>query len=96
MTEREYQRALCKRIKQRLPDAIILKNDSSYMQGIPDLLILHKERWAALEVKVDENAEHQANQDHYIDKMDNWSYAAFIYPQNEKEILDGMERSLKA
>jgi len=96
MLESKFQANLIKEIKTRFPDCIVLKNDSSYIQGIPDLLVLEKQRWAALEVKKSKNASHRPNQDYYVDKMDAMSYAAFIYPENKEEVLDGMARSFEA
>lgn len=100
MNENDFQRNLIKEIKERFPGSIVMKNDSSYIQGIPDLTILYGSKWAALEVKRDEEAKnnkkfHQPNQDYYVNKMDNMSYAKFICPENKKEILDELERALE-
>lgn len=94
MTEAEYQSKLKKKIKSRFPGSIVLKNDPTMVQGIPDLLILFEDRWAALEVKISPTANHQPNQDYYIEVMDAMSFAAFIYPENEEEILDAMADAL--
>ena len=64
-----------------------MKNDSSYIQGIPDLIILFEDKWAALEVKKSAKASHRPNQEYYVDLMDRMSFAAFIYPENKEEIL---------
>lgn len=96
MLERDYQAKLIKRIKAMLPGAIVLKNDPNYIQGIPDLIVLFDEWWAALEVKVSATARHRPNQNHYVDQMDEMSFAAFIYPENEKEVLDALQRSFQA
>lgn len=95
MKESEYQSELKKRILERMPDAIVLKNDPNYIQGIPDLLVLRKKKWAALEVKKDKDAKHRPNQDFYVDKMNEMSFASFIWPENEEEVLNALERSLK-
>lgn len=95
MIESAYQASLINKIKARFPGCIIMKNDSSYIQGIPDLLILYNDRWASLEVKKSENAKHRPNQDYYVEKMNEMSYSAFIFPENEEEVLDEMARSLK-
>lgn len=95
MNENVYQQMLKKKIKERIPDAIVLKNDPSYIQGVPDLLILRKRKWAALETKKSKDAKHRPNQDFYVEKMNGMSFAAFIYPENEEEVLDALERSLK-
>lgn len=88
MLENEYQSRLIQRIKHMLPGSMILKNDSGYLQGIPDLTVFYKNRWATLEVKVSANAKHQPNQDYYVERMNKMSYSSFIYPEIEDEILD--------
>ena len=45
--EREFQAKLIKEIKNKYPGCMVLKNDPNYIQGVPDLLILHGKRWAA-------------------------------------------------
>lgn len=88
MTEPEYQAKLKKKIKELLPGCIVQKEDSREIQGIPDLLILYNNKWASLEVKIDEDAEHQPNQDYYVDKMDGMSFSRFIFPENEERVLN--------
>ena len=92
--ERDFQRNLIKELKDIFVGCIIMKNDSSYIQGIPDLLILYKDRWAALEVKKSATASHRPNQEYYIDKMDEMSYASFIYPENKEAVLDELQQTL--
>lgn len=87
MLENKFQANLIKKIKKLYPDCFVMKNDSSYMQGVPDLLILYKDKWATLECKKSANARHQPNQDYYVGKMDEMSFSRFIFPENEEEIL---------
>lgn len=91
MLERDYQKKLVKKLKEKFPGCIVMKNDAQLKQGIPDLLILYKNKWVALEVKNSENAHHQPNQDIYVANMNNMSYAAFIFPENEAEVLAKVE-----
>lgn len=96
MTEAKYQAALIKRLELLFPGCLILKNDSSYLQGIPDLLILLGRNWAMLEVKVSVTAPFQPNQEYYLTWCGEMSFAAVICPENEEEVLDGLQRSLHA
>lgn len=95
MKESKFQSELIKELKKEFPGCIILKNDPGYIQGIPDLLILFRDRWAALEVKKRSDASHQPNQDYYISLMNEMSFARFIYPENKEEILDELQRSFR-
>lgn len=96
MRENTYQRRLIKKLEKQFPGCIVLKNDANYIQGIPDLMILHNDKWAALECKRSEDASHQPNQDLYVEKMNSMSYAAFIYPENEKEIFNDLQSAFKS
>ena len=94
MLESKFQANLIKEIKRELPGCVVMKNDSSYLQGIPDLLILHNNNWAALEVKKNATAKHQPNQDYYVDKMNSMSFASFIYPENKDEVMSELKHRL--
>lgn len=88
--ENVFQASLIRTIKNLLPGCIILKLDASYIQGIPDLLVLHGITWAALECKRSEDAPHRPNQDYYIKAMNTMSFATFVYPENVQQVLKDM------
>lgn len=94
--ENSYQSQLIKKIEERFPGCLVMKNDAQYRQGIPDLTVLHNDRWAMLEVKRSEDEPKQPNQDHYVQRLDDMSYAAFVYPSNEEEVLDALQRTFEA
>ena len=95
MLENKFKTNLIKEIEERLPGAMIFHLDPTERQGIPDLLVLYKDRWGALEGKKEKNAHHQPNQDYYNDLMNSMSFSRFIYPENKEEVLYDLERSLK-
>lgn len=95
MRENKFQKSVIDELKERFPGCMILKNDSSYCQGIPDLIILWEDRWATLECKRSEDAPHQPNQDYYVKRMDEMSFSSFIYPENRQEVLDDLERTFR-
>jgi hypothetical protein len=95
MRENQYQAQLIRRLERIFKGCFILKNDTDYVQGLPDLLILYQDRWAMLEVKAHEHADEQPNQRYYVDLFNGMSFAAFIYPENEDEVLDALQRSFK-
>ena len=92
--ERDFQAKLIRELKVMFKGCIIIKNDPNYIQGIPDLLILYNDRWAALEVKKSEHALHRPNQEYYVDLMNEMSFASFIYPENKEEILYELQQTL--
>ena len=95
MLEREYQAHVIKELHARLPGCVVLKNDSGYRQGVPDLTVLYRKRWAVLEVKAHAKARTRPNQQYYIDELKGMSFAAFIYPENEEEVLCDLQRTLR-
>ena len=94
--ERDFQGQLIKDIKQMFPGCIVMKNDSSYIQGIPDLLILHNDKWASLECKKKANANRQPNQEYYVDKMDKMSFSRFIFPENKESVLSELRKTFES
>ena len=95
MLERDYQKHVIITLKKMFPGCMILKTDPNYKQGIPDLLILYKNHWGALEVKRSKSASHRPNQDHYVKKMNSMSFASFIFPENEEEVLNEIQKAFK-
>lgn len=89
--ENKFQSELVKELKDTFPGCIVTKLDSSHIQGIPDLLILHEDKWATLECKQAANAKKRPNQDFYVDKMDKMSFSRFIYPENKEEVLRDLQ-----
>jgi hypothetical protein len=94
--ERDFQAKTIKELKCRFPGCVVLKNDPNYIQGFPDLLILYKEKWAALECKRSANAVRQPNQEYYISLLNHMSYSSFISPENKEEVLDDLQRTFQA
>ena len=93
--ERQFQRELIKELKSRFKGCLVLKNDAGYIQGIPDLLILYKNKWAALECKMYEGASKRPNQEYYVKLMNKMSFARFICPENKEEILNELSKTFR-
>ena len=96
MLENKFQAKLIKKLKEIFPGCIAMKNDSSYIQGIPDLLILFGSKWASLECKKSTNASKRPNQEYYVNRMNEMSFSRFICPENMKEVLDDLYKTFKA
>ena len=95
MLEKNFQASLIKKIRKRFDGCIVLKTDPNYIQGMPDLLILHKNKWASLENKRSANAKKQPNQQYYVDKMNEMSFSRFVCPENKEAVLSDLYKALK-
>ena len=90
--ESKFQKELIDEIRKQYPGCVILKNDSSYIQGFPDWTILYKNKWAVLEAKRSRTADKQPNQPYYVDKLNSMSYSRFVYPENKDEVLQELRQ----
>ncbi len=93
--ESNFQSNLKKELREMFPGCIITKLDSGDIQGIPDLLILYKDKWATLENKRYEKAKKQPNQEYYVDKMNSMSFSRFIYPENKDSVLEELREKFR-
>lgn len=91
--ESAYQAKLIKKLELRFPGCVILKNDPNYQQGMLDLTILYEDMWATLEVKASVNSRSQPNQEYFVKQLNDMSFAAFIYPENEEEVLIALQEA---
>lgn len=93
MLENRFKTNLTKELKSLFPGCLVVHLDPNEIQGIPDILILYKDKWAALEGKKHRNAPHRPNQDYYVELMNDMSYASFIYPENKEEVLYELQQT---
>lgn len=94
--EGDFQGELIKEIKETFKGSMVLKNDPNYIQGVPDLLVLYNNKWAALECKRSKNEKKRPNQDYYVDTMNQMSYASFIFPENKEEVLNELQQAFRS
>lgn len=93
MRESKYRLDLEKKLKRMFPGCIVHKGDPRDIQGIPDLIVFHGPCYAMLEVKESATARERPNQRYYIEQFAEMSFAAFIYPENEEEVLDALQHA---
>ena len=96
MKESKFQADLKKELKERFPGCIVTKLDSGDIQGIPDLLVLYKNKWASLEVKKSATASKRPNQNYYVEKMNEMSFSRFIFPENKEEVLNELHKTFES
>ena len=102
MLEKDFQSKVIRKLKIIFPGCFVLKCDGSNTpQGFPDILIIFKDKWAVLEFKKSEKERFskngpRPNQEYYISRLGRMSFAKFIYPENEKEVLNELQRAFRA
>lgn len=95
MLESAFQSRVIRDFLDVHPEALVLKLDTGYTQGVPDRLFLLDDRWATLEFKRSVRASRQPNQEYYVELMNRMSFSSFIHPENAVEVLGELERALR-
>lgn len=96
MLESKFKTELIRDIENLFPGCMVLHLDANELQGIPDLIILYESKWAVLEGKKNKNAPRQPNQDYYVYKMNEMSFASFIYPENKGDVLHELQQAFRS
>jgi hypothetical protein len=96
VTEAMYQAKLIRKLKRVFPGCVVLKNDPQYQQGILDLTLLWGWFWAMLEVKASVASPERPNQRYFVEQLDQMSFAAFICPENEEEVLLALQEAFSS
>lgn len=94
--ERDFQAKFIRRLKKEFPGCWVLKQDSSYQQGIPDWVVFYGNQWAMFEIKrkrPTSESDFEPNQEWFIETFDDMSFAACVYPENMEEVIDELQRS---
>lgn len=94
MLESDYVRNTLKPdLNREFPGIVIVKQDpNTSFQGIPDLLLLFRNKWASLETKRAKKSARRPNQPYYVEKFNDMSYAAFADPSNHDQIMTDLKR----
>lgn len=93
--ETEFRSGLKEQLEEEFPGCMILHQNPNMMQGVPDLLVLFEDKWAALETKRAFNSSKQPNQPHYVERMNNMSYSSFVSPDNVNEVMDDLQSAFR-
>lgn len=78
------------------PGIVVRKHD--IQQGWPDLLLLYGPHWAMLETKRSAPGpnDFEPNQEWWIERFDEMSFAACVYPENEEEVLYALSQAFQS
>lgn len=99
--EKDFQSSLKKELKNTFPGSMVFKLDPgtnpSIPSGTPDLLVLYKDKWAALECKRSKNEAKRIKkrQKYKVEQMDEMSFSRVIFPENKEEVMNDLQKLFK-
>lgn len=95
MREADFQAKIIKWL--RAQGCIVLKQkmDATTRSGTPDLIFLKEGFWGAIEVKKSKTSSVRPGQKENIAKMNEWSWAKFVWPENWSEVQSELKEILK-
>jgi hypothetical protein len=94
--ESEFQSEIIRKLRYDLfPGCIVTRGNSASQQGIPDVFIVYYDKWAMLEFKKSANEPYRPNQPYFVELFNEWSFAAFIFPENAEEVLRDLQHALR-
>ena len=96
MSEATFRTKFLKDVKDLSPDIIIEFADPQRRNGIPDVIIFYKKKFARIETKRSKNASKRLHQQYYIDYFNSQGiYASFLTPENKEEVFNALRRYFK-
>lgn len=90
--EAKFQAKVFKELRAQGYKVIKLQANATTSIGTPDCIALKGKFWALLEFKKSKTAPKRPGQQEWIDWANRHSYGAFIYPENEKDVLADLAR----
>lgn len=94
MLESKFKTRLRNRIEKEFPGAIVMHTNPVERRGAPDLVVLYKDKWVALEGKQESKSSHRPLQDYRVEEWNKLSFARFVEPSNEQDVIDDMHAYL--
>lgn len=93
--ESDLQAKIIKWLRSKGCVAMKLAPGMGIPRGTPDILFLKEGLWGFLECKRAKNAPKQPGQQQMVDKLNEWSYARFVSPENLEEVQRELEELLR-
>ena len=93
--ETKFKKMFKKKLKRLYPECIIVEADPTYFWSVPDVYFFLGSFWAALEFKRTEGSSRRPNQEYWVEVLDKMSFARFVYPGVEEEVLSELEAAIQ-
>lgn len=94
MLEKDFQAKIIKWLKSKKCMVFKMQMNATTKAGTPDLFFVKEGFWGAIEVKKSKNAKVQPGQKENVEKMNEWSWARIVYPENWEEAKAELEEML--
>lgn len=94
-SESQFQSELIKWLKKQGCFVWKCQQNATTQKGVADLFICKEGWYGWLEVKKSRGARLRPGQKEFIEKMDEWSYAKIVYPENVEEVKAELGEILK-
>jgi Holliday junction resolvase len=91
MSEASLQSAIVKYLKEKGCYVIKTRAGVGTPDGCPDIIALCGGLWFAIEVKASSTAKYQPLQKDTLEKLDSWSWAKVVYPENWRAVKAELE-----
>lgn len=92
--EKKVQTRLIKYLRSKGCYVIKTKPGPGTPVGCPDVLALYEGWWGAFECKASAKSPFQQLQEVTIEKLNNWSLATVVHPDNIDDVISQLEKML--
>lgn len=92
--ESKLQTTIAKSLRKQGCFVMVIQPQAGIPTGTSDIFFCKEGFYGWLEVKASKNAPFQPLQEQFLKKMDDWSYAKKVYPENWPEIQAELSKIL--
>lgn len=95
ISEAAFQQSIIKWLRSK--KCVVIKNQQNATTkiGVADLVFFLEGFYGFIEVKKSKTARLQVGQKEFIEKMNDWSWAKIVYPENWEETKTELEEILR-
>lgn len=92
--EADFQAKIVRWLKSKKCIVLKYQQNATTHAGIPDIIFLKDGFWGAIEVKKSSKARVRPGQKENVEKMNEMSWAKFVFPENWDETKSELEQML--
>lgn len=93
--EADFQSKVLKWLRSKGCIAYKMQQNATTRIATPDILFIKEGFWGAIECKASSRAKFQPGQKEMVAKLDGWSWARVVWPENWGIIKEELEEILK-